>query len=210
MKEGSRLALVTGEVGVGKTTVVGRVVELVRARGCVCAGLWAPARVVGGQKVGIEAVDLRSGKCRLLARTATQGAGEQALVQKKHHIFESVLRPISDSKCEVNNGQVQVGPYTFDAAVLAWANQVLADAIATRPDLLVVDEIGPLELERGRGLAPVLSPLAAGRVPRALVVVRAWLLDALRARLPGVPTAIFAVSPKTREAIPKQVVNWLH
>jgi nucleoside-triphosphatase THEP1 len=178
--EGTRLALVTGEVGVGKTTVAGRVVELVRVRGCVCAGLWAPARVVGGQKAGIEAVDLRSGECRLLARTATQGAGEQ------------------------------VGPYTFDPAVLAWANQVLVDAIATRPDLLVVDEIGPLELERGRGLAPVLEPLAAGRVPRALVVVRAWLLDALRARLPGIPTATFAVCPKTRKSIPEQVVNWLY
>ena len=87
---------------------------------------------------------------------------------------------------------------------------MLADAIATRPDLLVVDEIGPLELEQGRGLAPVLEPLAAGRVPRALVVVRAWLLDALRARLPGISMATFTVSPKTRESIPKQVVNWLH
>lgn len=102
-----------------------------------------------------------------------------------------------------------MGRYTFDLAVIAWANKVLKQAVAAQPDLLVVDEIGPLELERGGGLAPVLEPLAAGRVPRALVVVRAWLLDALRARLPDIPAATFVVDMETRESVPERVVNWL-
>ncbi len=177
--QGSRLALVTGNVEVGKTTAVEWVVALARAQGYVCAGVWSPARVVGGQKVGIEAVDLSSGERRLLGRVATGGAGER------------------------------VGRYTFDPSVLAWVNGVLAAAIVARPDLLVVDEIGPLELEWGSGLAPVLEPLAAGRVPRALVVVRTWLLDALRARLRRIPTAIFTVDVETRESAPERVVEWL-
>jgi nucleoside-triphosphatase THEP1 len=178
-KQEPRLALVTGDIGVGKTTVVGRVVALARARGYVCAGLWSPAYVADGRKAGIEAVDLSSGERRLLAQVTATRVGER------------------------------VGRYTFDLAVIAWANEVLASAVAVRPDLLVVDEIGPLELERGSGLAPVLEPLAAGCIPRALIVVRAWLLDALRARLRGIRSATFAVDMETRESVPEQVVNWL-
>jgi nucleoside-triphosphatase len=174
-----RLALVTGDVGSGKTTVVGRVAALARARGYACAGLWAPARVVDGKKVGIEVVDLAGGERRLLASVTVEKTGER------------------------------VGRYAFDPAVLAWANEVLAKAVEARPDLLVVDEIGPLELERGGGLAPVLEPLAAGRAPRALVVVRAWLLDALQARLSGIPVATFTVDGATREQVPQRITDWL-
>jgi nucleoside-triphosphatase THEP1 len=174
-----RLALVTGDIKVGKTTVVGQVVALARARGYVCAGLWAPAHVVDGRKAGIQAMDLSSGERRLLARVTADEAGER------------------------------VGRYAFDPAVIAWANGILAAAVAAQPDLLVIDEIGPLELERGGGLAPVLEPLAAGRLSRALVVVRAWLLNTLQARLPSIQTVAFAVSVETRESMPERVVSWL-
>jgi nucleoside-triphosphatase len=174
-----RLALVTGDVGSGKTTVVGRVVALARARGYACAGLWAPAHVVGGKKVGIEVVDLAGGERRLLASVTAEKTGQR------------------------------MGRYAFDPAVLAWANEVLAKAVAARPELLVVDEVGPLELERGGGLAPVLEPLAAGRVPHALVVVRAWLLDALRTRLSDVPAKAFTVNGATREQVPQRITDWL-
>lgn len=178
-REDSRLALVTGDIGAGKTTIAGRAVALARAQGYVCAGIWSPAHVVGGSKAGIEAVDLSSGEHRLLARIAAEGTGER------------------------------MGRYTFDLAVIAWANKVLKQAVAAQPDLLVVDEIGPLELKRSGGLAPVLDPLAAGRVPRALVVVRAWLLDALRARLPDIPAVTFVVDMETRESVPEQITDWL-
>ena len=179
LKESTRLALVTGDIGAGKTTAVGRVVALARARGYVCAGLWAPALVVDGRKTGIEAVDLSSGERRLLARMSLVATGEQ------------------------------LGRYSFCPDAIAWANEVLAAAVAARPDLLVVDEIGPLELERGGGLAPVLELLATGSARRALVIVRTWLLDALRARLPGIPAATFAVDVRTRESVPGRVVDWL-
>jgi nucleoside-triphosphatase THEP1 len=175
----ARLALITGDIEVGKTTTVGRIIELAQVWGYTCAGIWSPAREENGIKTGIEAVDLASGERRLLAQIATKSAGQH------------------------------MGRYAFDPAVLAWANEVLVKAVAARPDLLVVDEIGPLELERGGGLAPVLEPLAAGRVPRVLVVVRAWLLDALRTRLSDVPAKAFTVNGATRDQVPQQVTDWL-
>jgi nucleoside-triphosphatase THEP1 len=52
-------------------------------------------------------------------------------------------------------------------------------------DLLVIDEIGPLELEEGGGWVDALEILQAGRYRQALVVIRPSLRDVLIARLPG-------------------------
>jgi nucleoside-triphosphatase THEP1 len=139
---GARIGLLTGPVGVGKTTVAERVVGLARRQGLHCGGLLAPAMVNHcGQKVGIWAVDVDTGDRRVLARTDRELDGPA------------------------------IGSYSFDKAALVWATGIIemamtAPNLATprRCDLLVVDEIGKLELWRGVGLAPVLSGLAAGKV----------------------------------------------
>ncbi len=46
----------------------------------------------------------------------------------------------------------------FDPAVLAWGNQVLRDSIPT--DLLIVDEIGPLEFNQAIGWVSAFDVLA--------------------------------------------------
>ncbi|MDY3980918.1 MAG: hypothetical protein SOZ99_04500, partial [Paraeggerthella sp.] len=53
------------------------------------------------------------------------------------------------------------------------------------PGLLVVDELGQLELLRGGGLTSAMDVLSQGpsaRSAHALVVVRAWLLEAAAER----------------------------
>src|SRR4030043_156033 len=49
--------------------------------------------------------------------------------------------------------------------------------------LLIVDELGPLELELGQGLVAALAVLNEGAFSLALVVVRPELLDTLREQL---------------------------
>ena len=54
-----------------------------------------------------------------------------------------------------------------------------------RPGLLVIDEIGPLELSRGGGLTAALALLDAGPAPawpHALAVVRPTLVEDARTR----------------------------
>ena len=79
------------------------------------------------------------------------------------------------------------GRYSFDAGVLSWVIARLRGAISRGCDLLIVDEIGPLELEQGRGLAPLLFDLSAEGLPPLLVVVRPELVGQLQERLPGIP-----------------------
>ena len=62
-----QLAIVSGPRGSGKTMLCLRLIELARQRGLGCAGIISLARFREGHKVGIDALDVRSGERRLLA-----------------------------------------------------------------------------------------------------------------------------------------------
>lgn len=176
---GARIGLLTGPVGVGKTTVAERVAGLALREGLICGGVLAPAMVNScGQKVGIWGVELGTGERHTLART------------------------------DRDLGGPSVGPYSFDATALDWATSAVDRAIGAC-DLLIVDEIGKLELWRGVGLAPILPRLAAGEVERALVLVRDSLLSESRARLAGVERVVFKVSQENRGAMAPDVLSEL-
>jgi nucleoside-triphosphatase THEP1 len=174
------IGLLTGAIGAGKTSAAGRVVDLARRQGIACGGILAPALLdASGAKVGISAVDLLSGERRTLA-----------------HMSQTLGGP-------------RVGPYCFDATVLAWAADAIELAIG-RCDLLVVDEIGRLELESGIGLASILPRVAAEcSAQRWLVVVREELLPALRSRLGPAAPLIFELTPASRDALPAEILAWI-
>jgi nucleoside-triphosphatase THEP1 len=176
---GPLLGLLTGPVGVGKTTVAERVAGLARRQGVRCGGLLAPAmKNRCGQKVGIWGMDISGAERRILARTDQDLSGPS------------------------------VGPYSFDAGALAWAVQVISAAIGDC-DLVIVDEIGKLELWQGSGLAPILTPLAAGEADRALILVRDTLLADLQARLPGADQVVFRATEENRSELPARVLTGL-
>ena len=85
----------------------------------------------------------------------------------------------------------------------------LRAAISQGCDLLIVDEIGPLELEQGRGLASLLSNLSARRLPPLLLVVRPELAGRLQERLPDVPFRTFTVTQENRQSLPNAIVKKL-
>lgn len=77
---------------------------------------------------------------------------------------------------------IRLGRWFISPAALAWANQIFARCCPC--DLLIVDEIGPLELVRGEGWTSALSALRAGVYRAAVVVVRPELLEEAHAALP--------------------------
>lgn len=64
--------------------------------------------------------------------------------------------------------------WRFDDATIDWGNLVYQDS--TPCDLLVVDELGPLELDRGEGLQSALQAIDSKAYAIAVVVIRAELL----------------------------------
>jgi nucleoside-triphosphatase THEP1 len=91
------------------------------------------------------------------------------------------------------------GRFRFDPQTLAWGNEALTHA--TPCNLLVVDELGPLELERGGGWLKAFVALSGNNFALAPVVVRPELVVQAQVRLPASATAVFTVTPDNRDGL---------
>ena len=148
--------IVTGEVGSGKTRACEAAAGRLRDLGWRIAGVLSRGVWAGDKKVAIDALDVRSGDMRRLADHASE-----------NHFTQGPATP----------------GWRFHAETITWCNSLLSAAADC--DLLVVDELGPLEFESGEGLIQGMRALDDGRFRLALVVVRPRLLQAARQRWPG-------------------------
>lgn len=147
---GGAISVVTGARGTGKTTFCSVLVDAARSRrpGLAAGGILSPKILRSGREVAISVVDVASGDHRRLA-TRREPADPYD------------------------------GPFTtrwrFDVDALAWGDTILRSA--TPCDLLIVDELGPLEFERGEGWTGGLAAVDTGAYGAAFVVVRPELVD---------------------------------
>jgi nucleoside-triphosphatase THEP1 len=174
------LALVTGGIGCGKTTACRHALAQLRARGVAPSGILTPPRLDG-----------RGHKVGIDVLDMSTGQ----------------MRPLATY--DAGGGQT-VGHYTFDQAALRWALARLTAAVNAGPALLVIDEIGPLELTHGGGFVDVLGPLAdPQRVPHGLVIVRAACVATLEARLDRPDAHRFWIDRANRDAMPARIAGAL-
>lgn len=80
---------------------------------------------------------------------------------------------------DLNNPQRE---WLFNASAIEWGNDVLARSIPS--EVLIIDEIGFMELEKNSGWTNALLALDSGEYKHALVVVRPSLLGLAHARYP--------------------------
>lgn len=153
----SPIWLVVGESGSGKTTFCQQVIALARQQGVAVGGLLCPARFENDTKVGFDVRDISSGAQRRL------GWHRDILPQPAW-----ATPPIA------------IGEWLLDGEALAWGNQVLRRSLPC--DLLVIDELGPLEFLAGQGWQAALEVLDSGRYRLALLTVRFSLRDLVRQR----------------------------
>jgi nucleoside-triphosphatase THEP1 len=173
--------LLCGPAGAGKSTVCARVVELARQAGLRVAGVISPPQIAPGAE---------GQKTSIWVEDVL--TGERRLLAVAAHLRQ---------------GLVQTKHWTFNAETLGWGSDVIARAVPC--DLLVVDELGPLELERGEGWTVALEVLRGRAYQWALVVVRPELIAVMRARLEGMAVRAVVVSQENRDALPEQIAGWL-
>lgn len=65
--------------------------------------------------------------------------------------------------------------WAFLPEAVAWGNQVLEQAVPC--DLLIIDELGPLEFHRGEGWVEGFKTVGSGDYQAALLVIRPSLLE---------------------------------
>jgi nucleoside-triphosphatase THEP1 len=153
MESKARIIIITGDIQIGKTTLCREVMRQAKLQEIETAGLLSPAVFEEGKKVGIEALNVRSGKKRRLA----------------------VLRG-------EKSGGVETRRWSFIQEGLDWGNQVLRESVPC--SLLIVDELGPIELQEEQGWVDGLKAIDSRKFQACLVVIRPHLVETARARWP--------------------------
>jgi nucleoside-triphosphatase len=180
------LWIVTGERGAGKTAFCARLIELARSAGQQVAGVLSPAVFEGGEKIAIDVIDLRTNERRRLADHFTPVTTIQPFTLKPPSPAARVLCR-RGRRLEQLLHPAHHGPHTprwsFHAEAVAWGDA--AFSAASPCDLLVVDELGPLEFERGEGWQAGLTAIEARDYRWGVVVIRPELLGAALQRWPS-------------------------
>lgn len=169
------LFLLTGEVQIGKTRWLESLVTELADCGVSCAGVLAPGQWVpsegehadanGFEKLGIDNVLLPSGERIPFARRGDLARADGTFDEESQAAKAELAWHIDDAAIDRVN---------------AHFNEIATHASAAAPGLLIVDELGRLEIWRGGGLASAMALLAQGPTaafPHALAVVRDYLLD---------------------------------
>jgi len=99
----------------------------------------------------------------------------------------------------------RVGVWMFDPASVVWGQQVLASLSLC--DLLVIDEIGPLELEMEQGLTNALDALRRADYRLALVTLRPALVET---KLKDLDVSTVTLDEHNRDGQPQAIVNRIH
>lgn len=149
------LTVITGVRGAGKTTTCAALVQSARASGQRAAGILQPGRFnAAGEKIGFDLVDIATSTRRVAGNCAA-----------------------------LPNLGTTLGKWTIDPDVFAWADGVLARLAAemAKIDLLIIDELGPLEFDRNQGLIHAFALLRTNLANRTVVVIRPEKVDAFRA-----------------------------
>jgi nucleoside-triphosphatase len=164
--------LVSGPPGVGKSTLVSKVVLRLKSAGVIVGGCTTAEKRSGGTRFGFEVRDLTSGR-----------TGELASVESK-------FGP-------------RVGRYRVNLTDLARIGAAGVDAAATSSELIVIDEVGPMELMSPEFRRAVKRCIDSGKP--MLAVVHERLEDDLLNELRAKATAQFALATDNRESVAEEL-----
>jgi nucleoside-triphosphatase len=164
-----RILLLTGTPGVGKTSVLLRIVEALKAKGYKVGGMVSHEVRVGGDRVGFEILDLNTGRKGWLA-----------------HVGQKQGR--------------QVGRYRVNLGGLDGIGVEAITNAATGSDVIIIDEIGPMELCSQKFKEAVRK---AAESPRLVVGIVHWkATDRLIAEIKGRDdTEVHLVTPENRGSL---------
>ena len=161
------VVIVTGAIGIGKTTVCEEVIKIIRNKGYSCGGIITYK--IRNEDIVIE--DIQTGETKTLASISNVYQGPRTT------------------------------KYSFSPDGIDFGIQAIEKGIS--PDVLVVDEIGQLELG-GQGFAKIIKQIGTDDIKNCILVIRKTLLSDFLPRL-GVRTLIFETTIDNRNQLPMEI-----
>ena len=144
-KDRKSVFIITGETGSGKTTFLLKLIEELRGKALSIAGFAALSVPEDGPSGSFNILDLVSGK----------------------------ILPLASRR--FTEGWEQSGKFYFNPEGILMGKNILEDPLILNNDLIVVDEIGPFELD-GKIWAESITRLLTRQCCSILLVVREQLL----------------------------------
>ena len=166
-----------GRPGVGKSTVLQRVRELLSERGYRVGGVFCPEMREDGARVGFRIVDVGSGRSGVLSRVGS-GSGPR------------------------------IGRYVVNIRDLDEVGVKALGAAVKDADVVLVDEVGPMEMQSRPFQEAVLRALDS---PKPVIGVLHWqmrhpVVSTIEARS---NTEILEVITQNRDRLPSEIVERL-
>lgn len=183
------ILVVSGNRGAGKTTLILCLDREPASAGLRVGGIASPQeRGRDGRPLAIDALDLGTGERRRLATRGTASPGGPP--------EEGEGRPAH--------------PLSFSDGTFAWAEERFREAARGDFDLVALDEIGPIEMDEGRGFFPLvgLAAAVAGPGRRFVLTVRESCADKLLAFLGRDRTCFLRVDDDNRDGLPALIGSW--
>ncbi|MFQ6121462.1 MAG: nucleoside-triphosphatase [Dehalococcoidales bacterium] len=171
--------LILGKPGSGKTSWCSEYISWLRRQGLSIGGVLCPETRKHGEQAGFNAIDLLTGEEIPFARLS------------RDRFFKEGER---------------VGDYTISRKGILFACSAIEKAVENRCDLVIIDEVGPLEL-RGKGLMPA-TELALASMVNVLIIVRSSLREALQRHFPKYEFTVIADLSQFPPSVSKRA-KWL-
>lgn len=111
------------------------------------------------------------------------------------------------ARLDIELGGPRYGKFSFSRAGIEAALRCLKAALAKKARLIILDEIGPLELDLGQGLAPILPKLE--RAGDLLMVAREGLVERVSALVPRHERRVFTLDLANRDALAREIARFL-
>ncbi|MFA7229447.1 MAG: nucleoside-triphosphatase [Melioribacteraceae bacterium] len=103
----------------------------------------------------------------------------QPVIEGKRFIYHIGTRALKPLETGEEENITPIGKFKFSNITFEWSRQILKSCLSKKPDWIIIDEIGPLELA-GKGLEPAFTEVieSKGKISsRILCVVREDILD---------------------------------
>jgi nucleoside-triphosphatase THEP1 len=173
-----RVFILSGDRGSGKTRLLGAIAETLVISGRTVGGILSPVVEEGDSRLGYDVQDIRTGKTSILCRRDIEATGGSA------------------------------GPFRFSAEGIAFGTAALLRAATEDNDLLIVDEIGPLEFDGG-GWGHALPGLLEHQHAAVLLVVRQALVQKAIGRWNLAPVRTWNAADVNKDLLTRELLKLL-